>query len=338
MREVTLRHDEFIKLSSEILGIGESFSFQAHGSSMYPFIQDGNILTIESVSYPALKVGDIILYKSLGDRLVVHRIVGEKKQTDQQFFLTRGDALFHNDGWIYSDQVIGKVKSIQRDKKLITLDQKLLYLITYLWHKLYPIGPFFIKITLESKKGLSWVLRRFQMLKAYRIIARKLINNKINYHTATEQDAFKLSRFYGYYRLPEIKDPVGLLKNQLRNSNDYGYTFIASEREKIIGITILTTIPANKIIYPDWWIFGLTVRTCYRGAGIGEGLIHMAIEKASEKGGTRINLLVFEDNKVAANLYKKMGFYQISIPELDEQLEEDVERGNRRRIIMSRPL
>jgi len=147
----------------------------------------------------------------------------------------------------------------------------------------------------------------------------------------------ELSRFYGYEQLPEIEDPVGLLKNQLQNPNDYGYTFIACEKEKIIGATILTTIPENKTPYPDWWIFGMLVRTRYRGAGIGEGLVRMAMEKASEEQAKRINLLVFEKNRAAVNLYHKMGFRQISIPMLNEQLDEEVQRGNRRRIIMSRP-
>jgi ribosomal protein S18 acetylase RimI-like enzyme len=146
------------------------------------------------------------------------------------------------------------------------------------------------------------------------------------------------TRFYGYEQLPEIEDPVGLLKNQLQNANDYGYTFIACEKEKIIGATILTSIPENKKPYPDWWIFGMLVRTRYRGADIGEGLVRMAMEKASEEQAKRINLLVFEKNRAAVNLYRKMGFCQISIPELDEQLEEEAQKEKHRRIIMSRPV
>jgi len=339
MREVTLRHDEFAKLSSEILEIGGSFSFKAHGSSMYPFICDGDILTVKQVEYSALKVRDIAFYRSSDERLIVHRIVGKKLQNNKLMLLMRGDSVFNNDGWIYSDQVLGKVVSIQRDKKFIQLDQGgLLRPIMYFWNKLYPLGPFSFYLTLKSRKGLSWLLRRLQTLKIYRNIARKLINDKISYRIATEKDAHKLSRFYGYEQLPEIEDPVGLLKNQLQNPNDYGYTLIACEKEKIIGATILTSIPENKTLYPDWWIFGMLVRTRYRGAGIGEGLVRMAMEKASEEQAKRINLLVFEKNRVAVNLYRKMGFCQISIPELDEQLEEEAQKEKRRRIIMSRPV
>jgi RimJ/RimL family protein N-acetyltransferase len=336
MREVSLKHDEFTELSSDILSQGGSFSFKAHGSSMYPFICDGDILTVKQVE---LRVGDIAFYRSSDDRLIVHRVVNKKLQSNKLMLLMRGDSVFNNDGWICSDQVLGKVVSIQRDKKFIQLDQGgLLRPIMYSWNKLYPIGPFSFHLTLKSRRGLSWVLRCLQTLKIYRVIARKLINSKISYHIATEKDAYKLSRFYGYEQLPEIEDPVGLLKNQLQNPSDYGYTFIACKKEKIIGATILTSIPENKTLYPDWWVFGTTVRTRYRGSGIGEGIMRMVMEKAAEEDASRINLLVFEKNKAAINLYRKMGFRQISITKLDKQLEEEAQKEKRRRIIMSRPI
>jgi ribosomal protein S18 acetylase RimI-like enzyme len=339
MREISLKQYEFKELSSDILSHGGSFSFKAHGSCMYPFICDGDILTVKQVEYSALRVGDIVFYRSSDERLIVHRVVDKKLQSNKLMLLMRGDSVFKNDGWIYSDQVLGKVVSIQRDKKFIQLDQGgLLRLIMYSWNKLYPIGPFSFHLTLKSRRGLSWILRCLQTLKIYRNIVRKLINSKISYHIVTEKDAYKLSRFYGYERLPEIEDPVGLLKNQLQNPNDYGYTFIACKKEKIVGATILTSIPENKTLYPDWWIFGMTVRIRYRGSGIGEGIMRMVMEKAAEEDASRINLLVFEKNKAAMNLYHKMGFRQISIPELDKQLEEEAQREQRRRIIMSRPI
>jgi len=306
---------------------------------MYPFICDGDILTVKQVEYSSLKAGDIVFYRSSDDRLIVHRVIDKKLKNNKLILLLRGDSVFDDDGWIYSDRILGKVVSIQRDKKFIKLDQGVfLRPITSFWNKLYPLGPFSFYLTLKGKKGLSWLLLRLQALKAYRVIARKLINGKISYRIATEKDAYKLSRFYGYEQLPGIEDPAGLLKDQLQNPNDYGYTLIACEKEKIIGATILTSIPENKTLYPDWWIFGMMVRTRYRGAGIGEGIMRMVMEKASGEGASRLNLLVFEKNKAAVNLYRKMGFGQISIPELDKQLEEEVHKGQRRRIIMSRPI
>jgi signal peptidase I len=339
MREVSLKCNEVSGMSAQILNSGRSFSFRAHGSSMYPFIHDGDVLTIKQVEHSALKTGDIAFYRSCNENLIVHRVVDKKLQSNKLMLLMRGDSVFNNDGWIYSDQVLGKAVSIQRGKKVIQLDQGAsLHPIMYLWNKLYPVGPFFLNLTSKGKRGLSWVLRRLQALQIYRIIARALINSRISYHIATGKNAHKLSRLYGYEQFPEIENPVEFLKNQLQNPDDYRYTFVACEKEKIIGSAILTSFPKNSTLYPDWWIFCMTVRTRYRGAGIGEGLIHMAMKKAAEKGSTRINLLVFEDNKAAISLYKKMGFQQISISELDKQLEEEVQNGQHRRIIMSGPI
>jgi signal peptidase I len=339
MREVSLDRDKLTKLSSDILSQGGSFSFEAHGSSMYPFVCDGDILTVKQVDHSAIRVGDIVFYRSSDERLIAHRVIARKLQSNRSMLLLRGDSVFNNDGWIYSDQVLGKVVSIQRDKKFVRLDQVgLLSLIMYFWNKLYPLGPFFLNLTSKGKRGLSWVLRRLQTLKICRIITKSLINSKISYRIATERDARELSRFYGYGRFPEIENPAGLFSNRLQAPNDHGLTFIACKKGKIIGAAILTSIPENQTLYPDLWIFGMKVRTRYRGSGIGEKIMRIVIEKAREEGAFRINLLVFEKNKAAINLYHKMGFRQISIPGLDKQLEEEAHREPCRRIVMARPL
>ena len=82
----------------------------------------------------------------------------------------------------------------------------------------------------------------------------------------------------------------------------------------------------------------MLVRPRYQAAGIGEGLVRMALEKIAVEGGNRVNLLVFEQNKVAINLYRKLGFFPASIHGLEENLMEEVKPGEHRRIIMSKYL
>ena len=62
----------------------------------------------------------------------------------------------------------------------------------------------------------------------------------------------------------------------------------------------------------------------------------MACDFAAKGGASEVKLLVFKDNKPATNLYRKMGFYQISIPEIDKQLREEVKETRRNRIIMAK--
>lgn len=338
MREVSLECSEFAELSTEILGAGGSFCFKAHGFSMYPLIRHGDILTIQPVEVNALKVGDVAFYRSVENRLVAHRIVERYVQHDQVILKIRGDATQGPDEKVLLDQVLGKVISVQRGRNVKRLDQGFWNLLTHLWVNVHPLVHLFFKFSVMVKKVASWLLRWLQSMKLYRVLARKLIEEKIYYRIATAEDAFDLSRFYGYERLPDLRDPVGTFAKELESIDSSGYILIASIRGRIAGAVNLIRFPENEMLYPEWWIFGMLVRTRYRGAGIGEGLVRMAMEKVAGEQAKRINLLVFEKNRAAANLYRKMGFRRISIPELDGQLEEEVRRGNNQRIIMSRPL
>ena len=66
MRELGLDDDTFLDLSAEILRQGGSFQFRAHGSSMVPFIRDGDLLTVAPAEPTGLEIGDIGMLVILG--------------------------------------------------------------------------------------------------------------------------------------------------------------------------------------------------------------------------------------------------------------------------------
>lgn len=338
MREVSLNSPEFTEFSSDILGQGGSFSFKARGFSMYPFIRDGDILTIQPVEAAALNVGDVAFYCAVGDRPVAHRVVSRELHSGSVVLRTRGDAQTCPDEQIRSEHVLGRVVSVQRGRKIIRLNRGLRRLVALLWVRLSPVGPLIFRIAYTVKRTALWLLRRLQALKPYRLLARELIGKKVRYRIATAGDASDLSRLYGYVRFPELEDPIETFARQLEGLDGWGSTLIASLKERTVGAAVIRRFPENEALYPDWWIFGMLVRTRYRGAGIGESLVRMALKKAAEESADSINLLVFEQNKTAINLYRKLGFHMASIPGLDDQLEKEVRRGERRRLIMSRPV
>ena len=59
---------------------------------------------------------------------------------------------------------------------------------------------------------------------------------------------------------------------------------------------------------PDAWIEDLFVRADARRAGVGDALIALAIERASERGARRIELDTKENNSAALALYERHGF------------------------------
>lgn len=93
------------------------FLIKTSGTSMYPFIEDGDILLIKKILYTDLRVGNIILYEDDESReKVAHRIIKKIKHMDSVY--TGGDASYKIQGPILSNKIIGVVIGITKNGKL----------------------------------------------------------------------------------------------------------------------------------------------------------------------------------------------------------------------------
>jgi signal peptidase len=133
-----LRNDNS-SLFSEILGDtlnrGHSIRFCAPGDSMYPTICDGDLIAVEPIKPAAVIVGDIILYEHKS-KVTVHRVMRVLKRSEKNSrsalqgpqdrslsetleFVFRGDAAIKDDAPVSSEQILGKVVSIERNGRRI---------------------------------------------------------------------------------------------------------------------------------------------------------------------------------------------------------------------------
>jgi hypothetical protein len=119
---------------------------------MYPVILDGETLIVEPIAPSAVKVGDIILYKS-EEKLIAHRVISIKifdtrnsqppalspqssktqssalspqssttdssARDNQYSLILRGDASYSYDEPVYADQILGKVIAVERNGRSI---------------------------------------------------------------------------------------------------------------------------------------------------------------------------------------------------------------------------
>jgi signal peptidase I len=70
----------------------------------------GDLLLIRGVDPASLRVGDVIVYRGAGDRLIVHRICSLwKKENGEILLQTKGDANPYWDPPIRAEDVVGKV-------------------------------------------------------------------------------------------------------------------------------------------------------------------------------------------------------------------------------------
>ncbi len=290
---------DFLKLSKDILNKGCSLRFQAKGWSMFPAIRDGDILKVEPVKGKEIRLGDVILYRTADERMAVHRAIKKFFQNDKLVLVTKGDSNTSKKEEVLLDEVLGRVKALERNGRRISLDHGLGKLMCIFYAG---ISPFI--------RGLRQIggrlLRHIQGFKAYRNLAKRLIKREI--------------------------------LCQFESSEDSGNYLLVKRNGRIVGKTTINNFLESNPRYQGWWIFGMWVNWRYRGLGIGERLTKMACDSAAEGGASEVKLLVFKDTKPAINLYRKMGFRQISIPEIDEELREEAKKTRRQRIIMARDI
>jgi signal peptidase I len=328
---------DLLALSKDILKKGKSIRFQARGWSMRPFIRDGDIITISPVENSALKTGEVVLYLSAGNQVIVHRIINKYKREGRITLMVKGDAVFGSAEKVEVQNVLGKVTTIERKGCLKRLDTKLHQMIGFFiagispfsrW--IYPAGSL---VKQSGRKILGNILEKLQGLNLYSFLVKKFIKGDILYECASPDEAYPLSE-------EELKlgfeKTLYARKKKQGKSKDFDYCFVAKRKGRVAGSVTLTKSPQRDYPYSGWWIFGLGVNRRYRGLGIGEKLLKMAIENAAKNKASEIKLLAFEDAKRARNLYQKLGFRRISIPELDEQLIQEAKKTLRRRIIFSK--
>ena len=121
-------HHLFADVCVGLLNLGQSVRFKANGWSMHPTICDGEMINVEPVLPSQVRHGDIILYRSPRG-ITAHRVVHIRRETDSIvspqdhsfLFTTRGDSLKAVDSPLTSDQILGKVFSVERNGRTVAL-------------------------------------------------------------------------------------------------------------------------------------------------------------------------------------------------------------------------
>ena len=110
------------------------------GRSMIPTLYNGDIVIVYKPPPEDIHVGDIIVYKSLEGRLVIHRVVEVNKCGTSYCYVTKGDnnllpdnkmvPRLQGEQGVPYDEVLGVVASINLDGKAAPIRIPYLGLIT----------------------------------------------------------------------------------------------------------------------------------------------------------------------------------------------------------------
>ncbi|MFC1948175.1 signal peptidase I [Chloroflexota bacterium] len=145
----------FDTIAQDVLKQGCCIKFRAYGDSMVPTIRNGDLLTVEPNKEGDLNPGDIIFYRHSESKYSAHRLVAKKMASQGETLITRGDNQKYTDIPISSEQVLGKVVSIECRKNEHNYNS-ILTLICYFFNYVFLQGYIATRAFFQS--GIAYAL------------------------------------------------------------------------------------------------------------------------------------------------------------------------------------
>jgi signal peptidase I len=137
------------ELGVDLLRRGERLRIKTRGSSMTPFLRDGDTAIVSPTLARNVNVGDVICYEAPPGNLLVHRVIARVANG----FLTKGDALTNSER-VHHTAVLGTVIAIERDGRLRTLDSRAARRRSRAIAALAPILPHALAAAVRLKRTL----------------------------------------------------------------------------------------------------------------------------------------------------------------------------------------
>ena len=114
------KSDLFADAMHEALTSGALVRFRAEGTSMYPTIRDGEVVTIAPVACGEIVRGDVLVCRHC-ERFLTHRVVAVTGRDPDRVFHLRGDAKAACDAPVAAVNVVGRVISVDRNGRVIPM-------------------------------------------------------------------------------------------------------------------------------------------------------------------------------------------------------------------------
>lgn len=124
----SIEKSNFIQLFENLLDEGYYIQILLGGYSMYPFLKNGDTVIVKKNNIDSLKVGDIIIFKSY-NKLIAHRLIAFKRKNKKFLIYSKGDNLVWFDKPIIEDKYIGKIITIIKRNKLVSMEKPIFIIL-----------------------------------------------------------------------------------------------------------------------------------------------------------------------------------------------------------------
>lgn len=102
------------------------------------------------------------------------------------------------------------------------------------------------------------------------------------------------------------------------------YFMLLIDNEQVIGCGVLRHKWSREVQRKGWWLYAIWVNPIHRGNGYGKILMQRLLFEVKKRQIKQIGLTVDENNLVARNLYKKIGFVEIGKSEQQIIMQYDL--------------
>ncbi|MCX5707986.1 MAG: signal peptidase I [Candidatus Omnitrophica bacterium] len=107
----------------EELEKSRTFILEVRSQSMLPLIRPRDLIRVKRLPWPQLCCGDIVVFRS-DQEIFTHRLISKKTNSQTISFIAKGDNCFVADRPVMEKDYLGKVISLQRDKRTVRFDRK----------------------------------------------------------------------------------------------------------------------------------------------------------------------------------------------------------------------
>lgn len=118
-QELFLNGKDCVDLIRSALEKKASLRFKVQGSSMSPFIQNGDIITLSLLPENKIRLGWLIVFtRELDKKLIIHRLVKIIKKPNLRY-ITKGDNIDKPDDPVSRTDILAYVKKVERKGRII---------------------------------------------------------------------------------------------------------------------------------------------------------------------------------------------------------------------------
>ncbi|KRE29800.1 hypothetical protein [Paenibacillus sp. Soil522] len=111
--------NELAVIIAKVIENRGSIDVTCYGDAMFPLLRDGNVTTFVRVREEELQIGDVCLFETNEGHLLLYRMIDIDDEQQPAMYTFRGDTCDIPQQPVTFSHIIGKLKAVHRDGKVL---------------------------------------------------------------------------------------------------------------------------------------------------------------------------------------------------------------------------